>query len=229
MFEEQLDRIIAVAQRTGRRFHEMAGTAFAQPYREMRRLVAEGTIGEVVQVLAQKSYPWQPSRPQDENVDGGITRQVGVHALRMIEHVAGRRIEQIQAIETTRGDPHPNGQLRMASSMMARLEGGALASVVANYLNQKEGFGQWGNETLRIWGTKGFIETTDGGQRTRLIVGERDHGPLDASAPSLDYFDLVVDSILDEKPMPLTLEEELHPTRMVIRASMNAADEDGPR
>ena len=66
--------------------------------------------GEIVQVFAQKSYPWHESRPQDEAVDGGLTLQVGIHAARFVEHVTGIRISSLDLIETTHGNPTANGQ-----------------------------------------------------------------------------------------------------------------------
>ena len=105
----------------------------------------------------------------------------------------------------------------MATSLVMTLENGGVASVIANYLNPK-GFGRWGNEHLRIFGTLGFVEATDGGARTRLVVGEEDRGETDSSAPGKDYFDFYVDSLLNLHPMPFSLEDELHPTRMTIRA-----------
>ncbi|HUT37186.1 MAG TPA: Gfo/Idh/MocA family oxidoreductase [Planctomycetota bacterium] len=217
MTEADLDALIAAVSATGQRFHEMAGTAFDQPYLAMRNLVAAGTIGTVVQVFAQKSYPYHDRRPQDEDVDGGIIGQASVHALRFVEHVAGQKIADIFAVETRLGNPVADGGLRMAASLMMTLENGGVASVVANYLNPK-GFGRWGNEHLRIFGTLGFVEATDGGTRTRLVVGDRDLGPIDASAPGKDYFDFYVESLLNLGTMPFSLEDELHPTRMAIRA-----------
>lgn len=222
MTEEDLDALIEASRATGRRFHEMAGTAFEQPYLAMRELVAAGAIGTVVQVFAQKSYPYHDRRPQDEAVDGGIIGQAAVHALRFVEHVAGQRIADILAVETTLGNPVEGGGLRMAASLMMTLENGGVASVVANYLNPR-GFGRWGNEHLRIFGTKGFVEATDGGGRTRLVVGDRDLGPIDTSAPSRDYFDLFAESLLGLGEMPFSMEQELHPTRMAIRAKKRAA------
>ena len=222
MTEEDLDAIVEAAGRAGREFHEMAGTAFAQPYLAMRELVKAGTIGEVVQVFAQKSYPYHDRRPQDEDVDAGLIRQAAVHALRMIEHVAWQRVAEVKAFETTLGNPVSGGGLRMAASIIMRLESGGLAAVVANYLNPR-GFGRWGNEHLRIFGTLGFVEATDGGTRTRLVVGEEDRGAIDVSRPGRDYFDMLVDLLLDGKAMPLSLEEELHPTRVVIRAKRSAS------
>jgi predicted dehydrogenase len=220
MTEADLDAILSAAERSGCRFHEMAGTAFEQPYLTMRSLVQAGAIGTVIQVLAQKSYPYHDRRPQDEDVDGGLLMQVGVHALRFIEHVGGVRIDTIEAIETRLGNPRP-GDLRMAACLMMRLENGGLASAILNYLNPPA-FGRWGNETLRIFGSRGFVEATDGGTRTRLVLESEDRGPLTIDRPGLDYFDLYVASLLGRGEMPLSLEDELHPTRMVIRAKAGA-------
>ena len=219
--ERGLDRVLVAATAADRRFHEMAGTAFGQPYLAMRQVVAAGTLGTVVQVLAQKSYPLHERRPQDEGVDGGLLRQAGVHAVRMIEHVAGVRITDVDAVETGLGNRVAGGGLRIAASLMMRLANGGVASMVANYLNPPA-FGSWGNEMLRLFGTAGMIEATDGGTRTRLVLHDRDAGPLDVSATGLDWFTAMVDEIVDGKPMPLSLDDELHPTRVVIRAKANA-------
>jgi predicted dehydrogenase len=220
--EADLDRVLAAASAAGRRFHEMAGTAFTQPFFAMRQVVRAGTIGEVVQVLAQKSYPLHARRPQDEGVDGGLLMQAGIHAIRMIEQVGGVPVAGIvSAAETGLGNLVPGGGLRIAAAVQMRLANGGLASMAANYLNPPA-FGTWGNETLRVFGTQGMLEATDGGTRTRLVLRDRDAGPLDVSAPGVDWFTAVVDEIVDGKPMPLALDDELHPTRVVIRAKAAA-------
>lgn len=221
MREEDLDRIIEAARVNNREFHEMTGTAFGQPYLAMRHLVQNQTIGTVVQVLVQKSYPSNfASRPQDEAVDGGLLCQVGIHTIRYIEHVAGQKVESVEAFETGLGNPGP-GNLKMAACFILRLKNGGVASAISNYLNPK-GFGKHGNEHLRIFGTLGFVEAVDGGARTRLILGDKDCGPIDVSEPSKDYFDYFISALRGEGSMPLTLEDELHPTRIVIRAKASA-------
>ncbi|WP_240417877.1 Gfo/Idh/MocA family protein [Paenibacillus periandrae] len=221
MHEAELDQLLQVVIETGCLFREMAGTGFQQPYLAIRNLVQSGVIGEVVQVFAQKSYPYHDARPQDEAIDGGLIGQNGIHAIRFVEHVACLRIEEIHAMETRLGNPSEHGGLHMAASMMMRLTNGGVASIVANYLNAK-GFGSWGNEHLRIFGTKGFIEAVDGGARTRLIVGDTDMGPIDTSGPKENYWDMFIQTLLGKAEMPITLEEELHCTRMAIRAKESA-------
>ena len=105
----------------------------------------------------------------------------------------------------------------MAASLLARLERGGVASLVVNYLNVRPA-GSWGNETLRIFGTQGFLESTDGGARTRLVLRDEDCGSLAPAEPSRDYLDLYLRHLLGESEMPLTVDEEVHPTRVLIRA-----------
>lgn len=214
--ESDLDQIATVSAETGCAFREMAGTAFDQPYLAMREIVESGAIGDVLQVFAQKSYPWHDGRSDDDGVDGGILPWAGVHAFRFIEHVTGCQITDIDAV-TSRVDGH----VKAASTLMT-LNNGAVASAVVNYLNPS-GFPQWGNDHLRIFGTTGFVESVDGGTRTRLVVADEDLGPIDTSAPGVDHFDRFVAHLIDGDPMPLTLGEELHPTRVAIRAQVRSS------
>ena len=218
--EPDLDRVLAAAESARRLFREMAQTAFDAPFPQMREVVRSGKLGEVVQIFVQKSYPWHGGRPQDEAVDGGLTLQVGIHAARYVEHVAGVRISALELLETTHGNPGPavggKGDLRMAATLQGRLENGGLVVVALNYLNPR-GMGTWGNDHLRIFGTKGMVESVDGGTRTACVIGEAAPYALPPLATPQDHADDYFRFILENKPMPLTLEEELHPLRVLLR------------
>jgi predicted dehydrogenase len=151
--------------------------------------------------------------------------QSGIHALRFIEHVTGIKIKEIHAVETKLGNSVKDGGLHIAASYIMTLENEGVASVIANYLNPT-GFGSWGNEHLRIFGTNGFVEAVDGGKHTRLIVGDKDMGELKITKPSKEYFDMFIESLFGVESMPLDLEDELHPTLMVIRAKKSAKNAD---
>jgi predicted dehydrogenase len=220
MSEAELDAIMALSRECKLSFHEMAGTTFERPYLAMREVVASGQLGTITQILVQKSYPYHAGRPQDETLDSGLLMQVGIHAVRMVEHITKIPITQIQAWETTLGNPIPKGELRMASTLVCQLENGGLATIIANYLNQP-GLGTWGHEELRIFGTKGLVESIRGGQSTAVLIGSSPPRPLAMGTPDQNYFDFMLAEILDAQPMPMTLAEELHPTRMVVRAKQN--------
>ena len=214
--EKELDDILAAAQRAGKEFHEMAGTAFAPNYAAMTKVVRDGGVGEVIQVLVQKSYRYGAARPQDEALDGGMFLQAGIHAARMIEHVGGVRIKTISGWETTFGSPQ-QGDGKIAGAVQIGLENGGLATIIINYLNPGHPSLPHGNETLRIFGTKGFVESVDGGARTRFVTQKEVVEPL-GRVSGLDYFDAMAAHLVEGRPMPLTLEEELHPLRMMLRA-----------
>ena len=233
--EADLDAIVAAATEHNVIFHEMAHTSFDPPYAQVKAELARGEWGGVVQVVAQKSYPWRDSRPPNEADDGGLVRQVGVHAVRMIEHCTGLRVHEVRCRHTrlgnptldaaagppstpgTPGTPGGGGGAFMASVWMLTLDTGALAAVTANYLNPGN-TGKHGYETLQIFTTRGLLQTHPDASVSLYRHGADPRHVPPAEDGGDDYFELVLDQILDGKPFPLALDEELHPTRIVLRA-----------
>jgi len=220
--QEGLDRILEASKRSGCEFHEMADSIFMEPYWSARKIVRSGKIGEVVQVYVQKSYPLCiNTRPQNEEKDGGLIRQAGIHAIRFLEHITGTWVENVRVYQTHLGNIENDG-LYTASSWAMTLSNGAVASACVNYLNPS-GFGRWGNESVRIFGTDGMLEITDGGLRTHVYTHKADEGKINTDKSDCeDFFDLLIRHLLYGDKMPLTQEEELHPLRVVIKAFENA-------
>jgi len=217
--EPELDAILRAARESGKEFHEMADTVFHEPYWSVRKLVLSGKLGQVVQVYVQKSYPLRPwVRPQDEDTDGGLIRWVGIHGIRFLEHITGLRVRDVRVFQTHLGNKEPDRGLFTASSWAMTLENGGVATMCANYLNPKS-FPTWGNETVRVFGTEGMVEVTDGGTHTHWYAPREDMGPVDVSGSDCkDFFDSYMAHLRHGVPMPIDLEEELHPLRVVLRA-----------
>ncbi len=217
--ENELDEILKTAQQYKKEFHEIADSIFTEPYWTARKIVRSGKIGEVVQVYVQKSYPLNAkNRPQDEDTDGGLIRQAGIHAIRFLEHITGIYVEDVKVCQTHLGNITPDKGLYTASSWMMRLSNGGVASACVNYLNPK-GFRTWGNESVRIFGTEGMLEITDGGTKTHLYTQSGDEGEFDIqNSDCREYFYLITEHLLYGKELPMSQEEELHPLRVVIRA-----------
>lgn len=220
MDEATLDRIIATAHRMGCIFHEMAGTAWEEPYATVREAVESGAIGEVIQILAQKSYPWADWRPADERTDGGLALQAGVYLTRFAEHVAGVKLRSIQLCETKLGNPIPGSECRRAASFLMDFTNGGVGSGVANYCCPgSPSWQNWGYESLIIFGVNGFIDCIDSGRIGQIIVEGQPPQLLDFSTPRTPYLDLFLEEIQSgSSVIPFSLEEELNPTRWVIRA-----------
>jgi predicted dehydrogenase len=150
---------------------------------------------------------------------------VGVHAFRWIEHIAGQPVARIDAATTTSLGATIAGRPSQAASVLMTLANNGLATLTANYLNPR-GFPGWGNESLRVFGTDGMAEITDGGARSRWYNHQGDQGPVPVGETP-DYFFLLMRHFATGEPMPLSLEDELHATRAALRASAMAKTKGG--
>ncbi len=223
MTEQDLDVILAAAIDNGCQFREMAGTILEQPYRELHRLITQGTVGKVIQIFAQKSYPWLDTRPADEAIDGGLAMQAGIYITRFVEHIADCRIRTVSLRETLAGNPDPESACRMAASIQMSLECGGMATGICNYLNPMREV-CWGYETLRIFGTEGVLETCSRTRKLLLAKPGQAPEPLNPSQPSEDYFQRFLSSLSGGTALPLTSEEEMRATRWIIRAKHTMQD-----
>ena len=214
--EEELTEILATAQQTGKSFREMNDSMLFPSIQGIRQLVDAGELGTIVHVQAHKSYPWLGTRPQDMETDGGLTRWVGIHAIRFIIGATGLRFTQITGESTNLGNTGV-GEIQVAAAFSAKLDNGAVASINLNYLNPPE-FGTWGNDQIRVYGTHGMAESVDNFTRNRFIksgIGERELPPATASTDHLEHY---VNYLLDNTPMPTNFEEELSALRTTLAA-----------
>lgn len=217
-----LNTVIAAAEETGRQVRAMTPMVYSPAFIEIRGLVEEGDLGEVVQAYAQKSYPYHDRRPQDPGVDGGLLMQAGIHAVSVVRFVTGLEFEEVFAMATGRGNPGRGG-LRMGSQIAARLAGGVLCAIVANYCNPP-GIGFWGNDQLRVHGTGGMAEVVDAGRRSLVALDDTEPRPL--REPRVggyeECFAAYVAHLLDGTPMLLSQEDSFRNTQVVVRAQESA-------
>jgi predicted dehydrogenase len=217
MTVEQLHELIRVTDECEAEFRQMGACYQEAVLSAIRKVVDEGRLGEVVHVFAHKSYPYKEWRPQDRGVDGGLIRQAGIHGVRFIQLATGLKAVRACGLDTGLGNPK-DGELQMAASVALELEGGAVATLMCNYLNPP-GFGSWGNAHLRVHGTKGMIEAVDDMRRRRMIIGEGAEEAIPDVPQSYPvFFDSYADYLLDGTPMPYSAEDDLYALRTVIRA-----------
>ncbi len=219
MTTEELDSLLVLADKTGLIFCEQNFVTMDVPYNKALEIVSSGVLGDIVQVFAQKSYPYGDWRPQDERKDGGLIMQNALYGLRFIEHIAGMKITALSAIETGYGNPRDGG-LMMAASIQMRLANGGIGTVVANYLNQP-GTGVWGNEELRIFGTKGYLRTDMQNGSVYVYTDGVQEYPFERGVRQLT---VLADCIKAGKPYPIPPERLTHPTRLAILAKRSASE-----
>lgn len=217
-----LAAIRAAAERAGKQVRAMTPMMYSPGFLEIKGLIDAGELGDVVQVFAQKSYPYHDGRPQDVGIDGGLLMQAGIHAVSIVRHVTGLDFHEVFAMDTGRGNPVA-GDLKIGGQIVARLTGGALCTIVCNYCNPK-GIGFWGNDQLRVHGTGGMAEVMDAGHRSLVALSDAEPRPL--ADPCVggygELFLAYVAHLLDGSPMLLSQGDSLRDTEIVIRAQESA-------
>lgn len=223
---DELNKIKEVYRKSNVHIRSMLGALYEPHFDIMKRIVNSGKLGEVVQVFAQKSYPYHEKRPQDPGIDGGLIMQAGIHAVTFIRWVTSLEFTEIFAYQTKHGNPMP-GNLQMAASASFKLNNGGLGSMVVNYLNPRR-FSLWGNDQLRIYGTEGMVEAVDGCKRMSVTTNTDKRKEL--KVPEIDpsqYLQEYVNLVLQGTPMRLTVEDCFINTEVVIKAQQSA-DEGKP-
>lgn len=218
---EKLDRIRKAVKRSGKELRAMTGASYMPAFAAMKEIVDSGEIGPVVQVCAQKSYPYHDKRPQDRSIDGGLITQAGIHAISFIRWVTGLDFVRISAFDTMSGNPR-EGQLQMAAGMSFALSNGGVGVANFNYLNPTCSR-WWGDDRLRVYGTKGLVESIEGGTRIRVITNERElrkvHVTEDKPGAHLQAF---VALLVDGTPMRVRVVDSFVETEVVITAQLSA-------
>jgi predicted dehydrogenase len=212
---EALQQLREAWQASDTHLWTMTSMVYEPAVRGLKQVVDSGALGEIVQVYVMKSYPYYDGRPQDRGVDGGIM-QVGIHAFSMIGFVTGLGFGEMVAQDTSVGNPK-DGDLQMAANVSCRLSSGALASIVCNYCNPL-GMGFWGNDQIRIHGTRGLAELVDGFTRRALCVGEGDPVSFDDDDGPPRYPQDIIDAILNGTPTLLGEKAGFEYTEAALRA-----------
>lgn len=213
---EEIEELFAFAHERGRFLGEMSDTVFQEPYATMKKLIQSGTIGKVIQVHVQKSYPYADWRPQDENRDGGLIRQCAIHAVRIIEQGIGLKIIDWKGFETSLGNPVEDGGLKIAASLIFMTELGAVCSVDANYLNPK-GNKSWSHEFVSVFGENGTIEVDAQKRSLTITDSEEKRSVVCAQTDKHFYLQSVIDYLNGIGLRPLTEKEEMSPAIIVSK------------
>lgn len=148
-------------------------------HREMRRLVAEGALGQLVSMRAQFTC-WYPDmancwRQEKARAGGGAMTDMGIHSLDLIEYLSGQRIARVGAMMDTMTFHY---DVEDSCTALLRLTGGALCTVEANFNIPDEA----AKCRLEIYGTKGSL-------RAEGTIGQEDGGEVIFTAARAQDYD----------------------------------------
>lgn len=123
-------------------------------------LYKAGAIGEAVIVNGRKSYKWG-SRPEwfgDMKKYGGTIGWIGIHALDFVNYITGLEFVSVSAMGGNMNHPDRKACDDNCSMILEMSNGGH--AVISVDLFRPESSETWGDDWVRIVGTRGIIEAS---------------------------------------------------------------------
>lgn len=159
-------------QRNGVRLLPMLSMRTDPVFQKARELYAAGVIGEAASIFTQKSYPFG-ERPEwfgDRAKYGGTFPWVGIHSVDMIHFITGLQFRSVTARHTNFAHAE-RPDCEDSCAAVFELSNGALAAMTAD-LMRPTAAPTYGDDRVRVAGTKGVLEAISNDGVVRIIDGD---------------------------------------------------------
>lgn len=213
---EELEQVRRAVADSGIHLTMLLTMRFEPPYRTMRRLIAEGAIGEVCLATMQKSYrlgerpKWQRTRV----TFSGIIPFIGIHALDLIRWTTGRELTAGAAWCANVGHPEM-GDLEDSASIAVGLDNGGSATAHLDYCRPAAA-PTHGDDRLRVAGNRGVIEYIYTRDELTLIDAEEGVKPVEMDE-KLDLFADFVAALRGESKCTVPAEDCFRMTEVCLK------------
>jgi predicted dehydrogenase len=192
-------------------------------YQMMKQVVAEGLVGEVVQIAAQKSYKAgvRPSWYLHRATYGGTIPWLAPHMIDLMRFTSGRDFRDAAGYAANVCAPGL-GDMENVTASVFRLDNGGVATLRLDYL-RPDTAPTHGDDRLRLAGLNGTVEFE---QRTGVTLVTHKESPKrlpEISAPGSVFVNFL-ESVYAGKPSDLPLAEILRISEIVIGAQAAARE-----
>ncbi|MBD3292448.1 MAG: hypothetical protein GF393_05960 [Armatimonadia bacterium] len=213
---DELAQIRQALDSTGIHLSMLLTMRFEPPYITIRRLIAEGAIGEVCLATMQKSYRLgnRPEWQRNRETFSGIIPFIGIHALDLIRWVSGREFTEGAAWCANVGHPEMR-DLEDSASVAVQLDNGASATARMDYCRPAAA-PTHGDDRLRVAGSEGVLEWIYNNDELILITNEDEPRAVELDE-RMDQFADFVASIYDGGESWVPAEDCLRMTDVCLR------------
>jgi len=185
-----LARVREAVAKAGVRLTIMISMRYSPPFIAIRNAIADGLIGEVCLMSAQKSYRLggdcsgreRPEWVKSRRTFSGIIPFIGIHALDFMQWTSGRSYVEVMAYQKNVGHPQIR-EMEDEASVLLKLDNGGSATAHMDYCRPAAA-PTHADDRLRIAGNRGVVEMigeqpplliTHNGQRTLELGTEENH------------------------------------------------------
>ncbi len=228
---DELERIEALARDKGLRVSCMLDMVDSPVFTTLRRVIQEGTIGEVHTVHFNGQHPLNyGARPQwyfEEGKHGGTINDIAIHAVDAIPWLTGQDVVEVTAARAWNARLKECSSFQDAAVLMLRLANGGAATGDVSYLTpEAQGYTFPVYWRFTLFGSDGVAETA--GTWQRIDVYRKDKEGVQAVAfdpgrPGGYWEDFLADMDGDPNPGGLDMDRVLRSSRIALQAQ-HAAD-----
>ena len=140
----------------------MVALRYENAFLAAKKSIDNNDIGEIKLINTQKSYKLgiRPDYFKKKESYGGTIPWVGSHAIDWILWFSNSKLKSVYSTHQT-FDQRISGEMEMIAQCQMVLENDVLANITIDYLRPEKA-PSWGDDRMRIVGTKGIIEIVDG-------------------------------------------------------------------
>ncbi|MCL1895944.1 MAG: Gfo/Idh/MocA family oxidoreductase [Clostridiales bacterium] len=214
---------------------------FAAYHQEMKTLIAQGRLGDVVNASGQFTC-WYPDmegawRQYKDQSGGGALMDMGVHLIDLLQYIMDSRIVQVAAMNDTKTF---NYDVDDSSALLVRYANGAFGSINSNF-NIPDEAAKW---RIELYGTQGRLigdetigQVEAGSVDALLVAGQKDYdaaqdkqltGQTEISVEQGNMYTKEIESlgrsILDGSPLECPAEDAVY-VQKVVEAAYRSSDE----
>lgn len=159
----EIDEIEQLAREKNLKVGCALSMRFAAGIRNLREMVADGTLGEIGAINITAQHPLQyGSRPMwyfEDGKHGGTLNDIGIHAIDLVRFVTGHGIKHVTCARTWNHFAKEVPSFGDCGQFMAELENGAGLTADVSYAAPAScGFSLETYWRMTFWGTRGVAE-----------------------------------------------------------------------
>lgn len=217
-----LDRIRLSLEQARVKLGTILPMRFDPEYMALRRAVAGGEIGQVINITSQKSYK-AGSRPEwmkKMSSYGGTIPWIGIHMIDLMRFTSRREMTEAFSYRAQIEAPAGIGEMENTTGSIFRLDNGGVATLHMDYC-RPESSPTHGDDRLRLAGTKGVVEYMAATGVTLLKEGSKPEVVRDlpeAKQVFIDYLEHVYNNKPTDLPFP-----DVYRANLVTIAAQEAA------
>lgn len=219
----ELAQIQASVRRHNVRLSMLLPMRFSGPYLALRRIVAEGRVGEVIQIASQKSYKAgeRPEWMRQAASYGGTIPWIGIHMIDLMRFTSGREFREVFSLKAHIGFPELGAMENVTGSLFA-LDNGGIAVLRMDYL-RPETAPTHGDDRLRLAGLEGIAEY-QAATGVTLMTAKSKPEVIRELPPEGSVFLDFLESLYAGKPSALPYEDVIRVSEITLAAEEAARE-----